>query len=311
MKEKKANNKMHWFFYVVFAVLIVYCISLMFPLIWGLITSLKNPGEFLNGNVIGLPSIEKSSKELLFKNYITLIENYKLTRTVSFYGFAGIKTTHSTTAGLFDTVINSIIYSFGGAFILTIVPCVTAYLVQKYNFKFSIFIYNVALFSMIIPSVGAYPAEIALLRNLGLYDNFLGNFVQKMHFVGRYFFVFTAFFSMLSNGYSEAAEIDGASQLRILLSIALPLSAKIIFTIFLLEFVGLWNDYNTPLLYLPTHPTLAYGIHYMVYNMSSHNINNTPVKVSASMFLAIPMLIVFIIFKDKIMGNISMGGLKE
>lgn len=309
---KKKKNRMSWSFYCIFAILTLYSISLLIPLIWGLITSLKSPDEFLiDRNLTGLPSIEKSLNEIKLGNYRTLLKSFQLKRSIVFYGICGAKIQHVCDAGIFEILGNTFIYCIGGAVILTIVPCVVAYLVSKYKFKFSAIIYGIAMFAMIIPTVGSYPAEIALLRQLNLYDNLLGNLLQKCHFLGSYFFVFAAFFSSMSNGYEEAAEIDGASQFQTMVRIVLPLSSKILGTVFLLEVIMLWNDYQTPLLYLPTHPTFSYAVQYMVFNMSQGAINNTPVKVSACMLLAIPMLILFIILKDKIMGSVSMGGLKE
>lgn len=127
-----------------------------------------------------------------------------------------------------------------------------------------------------------------------------------------YFFVYYAFFGGLSNTYREAAELDGASEMTILLRIYFPLAMKMIATVFLIQFVALWNDYQTPLLYLPTHPTLSYGVYLVAIDPPSGiKLSDVPHSVSACMMLALPILIVFVIFKDKIMGNISLGGIKE
>ena len=105
--------------------------------------------------------------------------------------------------------------------------------------------------------------------------------------------------------------MDGASQLRIMTSIILPLSVKIISTVWLILFVQLWNDYQTPMLYLPTLPTLAYGVYYVTEIDHSGDLTQTPIKVAGCMLLALPILVIFIFLKDKLMGNVSMGGVKE
>ena len=89
------------------------------------------------------------------------------------------------------------------------------------------------------------------------------------------------------------------------------MAGKIAGTIMLIQFISHWNDYNVPLLYLPTKPTLAYGVFHMVIINSSGPLSKVPIKVAGCMVLAIPILIIFIILKDKLMGNISLGGLKE
>ena len=118
--------------------------------------------------------------------------------------------------------------------------------------------------------------------------------------------------SGISQSVTEAAEIDGASEMTILLRIYFPLAMKMIATVFLIQFVALWNDYQTPLLYLPTHPTLSYGVYLVAIDPPSGiKLSDVPHSVSACMMLALPILIAFVIFKDKIMGNISLGGIKE
>ena len=111
--------------------------------------------------------------------------------------------------------------------------------------------------------------------------------------------------------YAEAAEIDGASRYKVLCSIVIPLSIKIISTVWLLQFVHFWNDYQTPLLYMPTKPTLAYGIYYLCHETARGQLANVPTKAAGCMILAIPLICLFIAFKEKLMGNISMGGIKE
>jgi ABC-type glycerol-3-phosphate transport system permease component len=176
-------------------------------------------------------------------------------------------------------------------------------------------VYNISLLVLIVPIIGAYPAELTFLRTIGIYDTIWGSWIQSFSFVGTYYFVFVAFYKGLSTTYDEAAELDGASQLRILISIVLPLSAKMISTVWLIQFITLWNDYNTPMMYLPTIPTISYAIYSIAYGGGSgaanRELGNVHAQVAACMMLATPILIIFIILKDKIMGSVTMGGLKE
>ena len=64
------------------------------------------------------------------------------------------------------------------------------------------------------------------------------------------------------------------------------------------------------LLYMPTHPTLAYGVYYMsISNMNG--LSSAPMRMVACVILALPITTVFVVFKDKVMGNVTMGGVKE
>ena len=96
------------------------------------------------------------------------------------------------------------------------------------------------------------------------------------------------------------------------------IKVKTIGTVFLIQFIALWNDWQTTMLYLPTHPTLARAVYEMSLGKSDIGtgserflLQTAPLKITASMILAVPITIIFVIFRNKLMGNVSVGGLKE
>lgn len=311
---KKSKNKLNKVVVIaLFVILMVYAISMLFPLLWGFLTSLKSSLDFDTlRNVLGFPDMEYS-KDTFFKlsNYTAMFKDINLSRSVSF--FAGnVEIIHNSENTVWTMLFNSLLYSLGGSFVTTFVTMCMAYLCAKYKFKAASWIYAMVIVTMTIPTVGSYPATITLLRSLNLYDSWFGYFFQKFYFGGMYFLLFYAFYETLSDSYYEAAEIDGASQLRIMFSVMIPLSKTIFSTVVLIVFVQLWNDYQTPLLYMPTKPTLAYGIHYFTNKTVSGGFaeRGEPGKIALCMLLAIPVLILFVALKDKIMGNITIGGIK-
>ena len=309
-QEKGIINKIFVISVCIF--LTIYALALLFLLGWGLLTSLKSRTDFLFAeNILGLPSLKYSKDELWrLANYKLILDNFDFTKKVVFYA-GDTLITHESKSNFFTLILNTFLYAGIGSLIAAMVPAVVAYTCVKYKFRFSKILYAVVLFVYIVPVVGNYPSSITVLRNLRLYDTFGGNYIQKFSFTGMYFFVYWAFYESLSDTYSEAAEMDGASQFRILISIILPLSIKIISSVWLILFVQQWNDYQTPMLYLPTKPTLAYGVYYMTQINHSGKLTQTPTKIAGCMLLALPILAVFIFLKDKLMGNVSMGGVKE
>ena len=303
---------------VLFAILAVYVISLTIPLIWGLSTSLKHYYLDFRYNVLGFPNFsawEKSTIEgenAWYSNFVNVIENFNFQlRSVFYAGFNGdISVTHESTVTIWTALLNTLLYAGVMSVLNALVPCVVGYLCAKYKFKFSGVIYTVVVFAMAMPIFGSTPAVITLLRQLGLYDEFMGQWLMSATFANMYFLVFYAFFEGLSDSYLEAAEIDGASQFRVMTTIAIPLAKNTIMTVILIVFVALWNDYNAPILYLPTKPTLAYGI-FWLQQRSPVVKSQVTLQVASLMVLAVPILILFIIFKDRLMGNLSLGGVKE
>lgn len=295
---------------ILLIILLVYTLSMLLPFVWGIITSLKSNFEFLYmHNILGVPTLEYSKEEMLFANYRRAFKYFEFTKQVSFY-FGEHEINHFTENTLFTMILNTLLYAGVGAFLATIVPAVISYLCAKFKYKFSGFIYGLVVAVMTIPIIGSTPAMITMMRSIGLYDTFIGYFFQKFNFCGMYFLVFYAFFETLPDTYSEAAEIDGANYYTILLKIVLPLAGKMIATVFLIQLVAYWNDYQTALVHMPTHPTLAYGVYRIAHEVTSGDLANIPTRISVCMMLAVPILIVFVIFKDKIMGNVSIGGIK-
>lgn len=328
MKNRPQDNRVrHYkgaanniFFSTIFIILALYAASMLVLLIWAFITSLRDQTSYLN-DPFGWPTIKN-----MFQNYIDLFRAFRVpggkTDGVNnlgvvqyFSATSDVPITHYYDAGFFDMMLNSLIYAGVGSLIQAFVPAIVAYILCKYKFKFSKFLYGVALLTYIIPIIGNYPAVLKVMQDLQLYDSFIGNFIQKFNFGGMYFFIYYAFFEGISDSYIEAAELDGANQFQILTRVILPQARTIIFTVVVILFVQLWNDYQTPLLYLPSKPTIAYGVHYIAQKPSNDgdiiNFRDITRQLAASMSLAIPVLLLFIFLKEKLMTNLSMGGVKE
>ena len=283
-------------------------------------TSFKHFVDFeVMKNVVGLPDLGaweefaglEPGYDHVFANYVILIENFRFEKHIVYYvGFINErKTDHWADAGILECLINTMLYCAGCCILPTFMSLLYGYLCAKYRYKFSTFLYLFEIFTMVMPIVGTMPAMITLTRQLGFYDEFYGHWIRQCIINGTYFLIFYAFYSGLSDTYIEAAEIDGASQLRVIISIIIPLARTTLSTVMVMMFVTAWNDYNTPLIYLPTHPTIAYGFFYMSSAMTRYD--RVPIRVASLMCLCLPILVAFIILKNKLMGNVSMGGIKE
>ena len=319
-REKSIVNKI--FIIALCVLLSAYALSIIFTLLWGLLASLKSSYD-LSGrygkNLLGFPNLDENNPYNSIKEFFHLA-NYEL--IISGYGAVekacetkfyvnGVLVGHRATGGFGMAIVNTFVYTVVGSILHTLIPLVTAYAVAKYDNAVGRVMTGAALFAMTMPIVGSQASMLTMLRNMGIYDTFAGYLLQKATFTGMYFFVFSAFFQSLPDSFSEAAEIDGASQYGILIRIILPLSAKMLSTVFLIQFIHFWNDYQTAYLYMPSHPTIAYAVWFLTTNNQVGAGGETPARVAATMALAIPILIAFIALKDKLMGNVTMGGLKQ
>lgn len=310
MKKLKRINPLAL---ILFLLLTVYAISLIFVLVWGFISSLKSHLDFGDmGNVMGLPNPEFSASEMQFGNYIDRFNHFRVQIGDNSYYSAlfGRVNLRGGFANFSDMLFNTLVYAILCPIIHSFTTLTGAYLCAKFKYKFCDFLYAFLLAIMALPIVGSAPATMQVLRDLGLFGSYAGMVALKLNFTGLYFFVFYAFMQGLSDTYIEAAEIDGASQFHIFIHIIVPLSSKMLFTVFLLEFIACWNDYQTPYLYFPNMPTLAYGVVRETQG-GKGAYTYIPMKTTLSMILALPILFLFISCKNVILGNMTMGGLKE
>ena len=280
------------------SVLILYSVSLLLPILWGLSTSLKTDLDFYL-NPFWLPdgwfwNWQWSNYSYAFMNFVVKVE-----------AGAGFRIIYME-----EMFLYTILYALGCAFFQSFVCCVVAYMVVKFDYFFSKVIYTVVIVAMILPIVGSLPSEIQMSRALGFFDTIWGMWIMKSHFLGMYFLVFHAMFRGIPKEFADAARVDGAGNFQVLFSIMMPLVRNTLFTVILLNFIGYWNDYQVPLIYLPSYPTIAYGLY--LFNFSTINsLSTIPMKITGCMIMMLPILIVFLIFRNRLIGNISIGGLKE
>lgn len=278
------------------AVLVLYVLSLVICFVWGFFASLKEGFVEFEDNVFGLPRSWKWS------NYLTVLNSFKVPVTID-----GV----NKNIGMLNMISNSVLYAVGCAGLQTFVTCVVGYCLSKFKNKFSSFMLGLVIVVFSIPIVGSDISMIRLLKNiLNLYDSIFALFLMAANFTSIYLLVFVACFNGISDTYAEAAHIDGADEFTIFFRIYLYLAKSMFLTVFLILFIGRWNDYNVPLLYMPNVPTLSYGVYYLTISTDTV-LSLPPMRIAASMILVIPILILFLIFNKRIMGGIAMGGIKE
>lgn len=294
---KKKKFKTSPFFVIVFIVLALYTLSLIIPSLWTLLTSVKDPSLYKKGTlkvILGIPT------KFSFKNFSNAYNQFYIERMIgeNLYRFE-----------MGDMFLNSLIYSAGCALAGTLTPCITAYLVARYRYRFGSFLYALVIVVMALPVVGSLPSEIQVTKALHLYDSFIGLFIMKANFLGVYFLVFHAQFKSIPYDYTEAAKMDGASNFRVMVQIIMPLAIGTISTVFLMLFIQYWNDYQIPMIYLDSKPVIAYGL--FEYSRSTNGkVSNTPTKLAGIVMTALPILVFFAIFSKKLMVNVSVGGIK-
>ena len=292
MKKRKFSP----FGIVVGSILGIYTLAIIMLFLWAINSSLKTVDQF-DFDTTGL------TKTFHFDNY-----------RYAFY--LGFNKTVLTASGILKPVyiehmfVYSLLYSMGSALCQTACTCITAYLITKYDNPFSKFMHNVIIVTMILPIVGATPSLIQVTDFLRIRNTFFGNYMMKFGFTNTYYLIFYGAFKSLSWGYAEAALIDGAGHFQIFFRIMLPLVSTLFGCVFLIFFIQYWNDYQTPMLFLEKTPVLAWGL-FEFFKSYEQELSTPTVKIAGGIIVLLPLLALFMIFKKKLMGNLTEGGLKS
>ncbi|MBQ8428952.1 MAG: carbohydrate ABC transporter permease [Clostridia bacterium] len=281
-----------------FVILALYVVILVVLLFWAFLTASKMyVGDYSSfepdlypDNILGFPK-----QFVLFQN-ISEINS----------GFSDFT--------LWGMAWNTIAYSVGCSLAKVLVTCIVAYLCARYENWFSKIVYNVVIITMIVPIVGSQAAEIQMSKELFLYNEIWGMWLMRANFLGMYFLVFHSVFKSMPNGYYEAARIDGANDWQVMVKVALPLVKFTFFSIFLIVFIEYWNDYLIPNLYLPDYKTLSLALYQQSQGQELKgdmtHLQQVPYVMATVLLVTLPVIVIFSVFSQRLMGNLSVGGLK-
>lgn len=273
-------------FAIFFVILVIYSLTMLYPFFWMIISSLKGATEYAVGNPLALP------ERWRFENYANVFQNLSLPDGTTYL----------------DMVFNSLWYTLLSSGLTCFMSCVTGYCISKYRFKGRNFIYGTAIFCMTIPIVGTTGAYYRLIGQLHLYDTPLYVVVTHMSSWGTYFLIMYGFFKNVSWSYAEAVFIDGGGHYTVFFKIMLPQALGPIATLFIMSFIGNWNDYMSVIMYLPSYQTLASGLY--TYRAVQTRSVNFPEYFAGLLVSMLPIIVLFSLFSDVIMKNMSVGGLK-
>lgn len=270
-------------FAIAFVIFAVYAASIIYALVWAGLSSLKTNRQF-NEDKLGLPP------DWLFSNYVKAFKTIEYNKT-SYFGM----------------LFNSIWFTFGSVLLSVFMHAVTGYVFAKYKFVGKQAALSFVLFTMVIPIVSSLPATFKMINTLHLTNSPL-YLVTALGGFGSNFLIMYAFFQGLDWSYAEAAQMDGAGHFYTFFRIMLPLAAGPLFALSIVGIMQQWNNYEAPILYLDKMPTLASGLYF--YREILKYQSNTPVYLAGILISALPILIVVSAFGNKIMTNMTIGGVK-
>lgn len=196
-----------------------------------------------------------------------------------------------------------------GSIIGTVLSCsVVAYGFARLSAPGRNFWFVVLLSTMMLPGVVTMIPVYLIFRQLGWVNTFLPLIVPN--FFGSAFFIFLLrqFFMTIPRDFEEAARIDGANTWQVLTRIMLPLSKPALATVTIFTFMGVWNDFMGPLIYLnkPETYTLALGLNFF----KGQYVSQWNLLMAASLVMMLPLVLLFFVAQKAFIEGITLTGVK-
>ena len=292
------KRKLSLFESVVMVLLILYGVAVVGLLLWGFIASFRNDQA-----VVQRPWT--LFEDLTLDNYSDVFNNFKTFKYVD----GGTQTVYFE-----EMFLNSLLYAGGGALMQTLCTAIVAYLTAKYDNTCSKIVHYTVIVTLTLPIVGNLASMLQITKALGLFDSIVGSWIMKFGFNNIYYLIFYAFFKKISWEYAESAFLDGGSHYTVFFRIMLPLAMPLMATVFLLNFIQYWNDFETPYMFLPNHTTAGIMLYMSIIggggSWAGEGVIALTSQLAAAFLVFLPIFVLFLVFRNKIMGNLSEGGIK-
>lgn len=269
---------------IFYAILFVWGVSVLYPLLWTLLDALKDNEQFFRNAPWSLPEFP-----LLWENFSYVWSTYN-----------------------FGTYfVNSLVVTAGSTGLGLLLSATTAYVLARYKFRGSGSLYLLYISSMMIPFVLALIPLFFLMNSMNLINSKLGLIVVYASSVLAFgIFVLVGFFKSLPKELEEAAIVDGASHFGTFFRVMLPLSQPGLITIAIINVLNIWNEYivGTILVNDPAQYTLPVELGVMQAEMQ-YRTEWGP--LFAGLFITIvPVLVIYMIFQRQIASGITAGAVK-
>ncbi len=267
---------------IVYALLTVWALIVLFPFYFMVLTSLKSFGAY---NAERVPNLLVS--EPTFDNYREAF----------------------TAVPLADYFLNTLIFTVLTTAIMLIVIVPAAFAFARLNFKGKDLLFTLFLSLMMIPSELVVITNFVTITNLDLRNTFTGLILPSVTSV-FYIYLLKENFSQIPDNLYYAAKVDGTSDLKYLFRVMIPMCRPTIVTVTILKVIECWNSYIWPRLITDDEAYYLVSNGIQEIRESGFGRENIPAMMAAVVVISLPLIVVFLIFRKKIMAGVVRGGTK-
>ena len=278
-KNARASRVLIYLFLVIWAVIV------LFPFYWMVLTSVKNTASYNNEKIPEFITMEPTGE-----NYVKAFTEVSLGRCF----------------------VNTLIFTVAttGLMMLVIVPAAFAF--ARLEFKGKNLLFALFLSLMMIPTELVIITNYVTIVNWGFQKGdltYLGLILPSVTSV-FYIYLLKENFEAIPDELYNAAKVDGTSDLKYLLKVMVPISQPTIVTIAILKVIECWNSYVWPRLITKESKYFLVSNGIQAIRESGFGRQDIPAMMAAVVVVSVPLIVLFLVFRDKIMAGVSRGGTK-
>lgn len=280
--EKAARNRKRALNTVIYILLAVWALVVLFPFYWMILTSLKSYAAY---NSEWVPQLITFSPTL--QNYVDAF----------------------TAVPLGGYFVNTLIFTLATTAIMLVVTVLAAFAFSRLEFKGKNLVFTLFLSLMMIPSELVVITNYVTITDLDMRNTFLGLILPSVASV-FYIYLLKENFSQIPDELYYAAKVDGTSDLRYLLKVMLPICKPTVITVTVLKVIECWNSYVWPRLVTDDQAYFLVSNGIQEIRENGFGRENIPAMMAAVVVISVPLIVLFLIFRKKIMAGVSRGGMK-
>ncbi len=267
---------------VVYFFLVLWAIMVLFPFYWMILTSVKSYGSY---NAEYIPKFYTLSPT--FQNYIDAFTSVPLGRYL----------------------LNTLIFTVITTALMVVVITLAAFAFARLNFRGKNIVFTLFLSLMMIPNELVIITNFVTITDLNLRNTFLGLILPSVTSV-FYIYLLKENFEQVPDELYYAAKVDGTSDFKYLIKVLIPICKPTMVTVVILKVIECWNSYVWPRLITDDEDyfLVSNGIQELRENGLGRE--NIPAMMAAVVAISVPLIVLFLIFRNKIMEGVARGGTK-
>ena len=280
--ERRAIARRRWVKGFTYAMLSLWALIVLFPFYWMILTSLKSYSQY--------------SSEFIPKFYTLAptLENYL---------------TAFTAVPLAKYLLNTVIFTLATTAIMLVVTVLAAFGFSRMNFRGRDLAFTVFLSMMMIPNELVIITNFLTVTELDLRNTFAGLILPSVTSV-FYIYLLKENFAQVPDELYWAAKVDGTSNLKYLLRVMVPICRPTLVTVTVLKVIECWNSYVWPRLITDDDNYFLVSGAIQTIRESGFGRENIPAMMAAVVVVSAPLIVLFLVFRRKIMAGVARGGTK-